>query len=264
MSIRVLSLAALTGLVGLPAVGPSNPTTLRYRVDVTTESVVDLSAFGAPEQRQSNELSAFLSITLRDSSGGQAMTLVIDSLLADSVTAVTAKAMLDSTAGATWHGYVDARWRISGLKASRPTLLTGQLEGVLAGFFPRIRPGLSAGSTWSDTLDFSSESETGTTSARTFTNYSAAGPAEFAGQQAMKIASAYSTSTTGIQNSPQGAVNIDGAGTGTGTFYITPGPKSRYLGGSSETNTDLTVISPGAPAPIPVKAKSVIAVTLLK
>jgi hypothetical protein len=83
-----------------------------------------------------------------------------------------------------------------------------------------------------------------------------------AGIRATKISSRYTSTVTGTMENPMsGTMQVEGTGTGTGSYYI--GPDGRYLGGTSTTNVDQKLKMAMAPAPIPVKTVQTLTVTLI-
>ncbi len=236
------------------------PASTKYRVDYKSHQIVDLSPFGQGEQRQSFGWSSFLKITLTDTAGGRTMHAVVDSISVDSGSQIPA-GVFDSVKGAAWLGFVSPEGRVSGLKMVERREGGEQLQGVLASFYPRVKKGAKVGDKWTDTLDVARESGNSTMSTRTVTNYTLSGTETRAGSKALRIDAAFSLAQTGVVESPQGAVNLDGTGTGTGSYYVAT--DGRFLGGSSTTKADITAVVPSAPSPIAIKDSSTITVTPL-
>ena len=238
------------------------PTTIKYRVDLKSEQVVDLSAFNQGEQKSSFSMSGFLTVGLADTAGGRTIDIGLDSLTADSMAqAGVTKEMADSMRGSSWHGFLAANGRISGLKAVKAHPGTGQLAGFLSTFFPRVKPGAKVGESWTDTTDFATNDEAASFSVRMVTNYAATGTEVRNGIKALKIDAAFSSSRTGTITNPQGQLSVDGTSTGKGTYYMAP--DGRFLGGMTTDNSDLSIVVPQAPQPIPLKATTVTTVTTL-
>ena len=154
MSRRPLLLTAACSLFGLVAWTGSHlaPETAKYRVDIKSHQVIDLSPVNQPAQTQDFGATGFLTISLKDSTGGKAMDAVLDSMKVDSTSPIP-PAVADSAKGSSWHGLVSPQGKISGLTAGTKTTAGGQFESILAGFFPRVKTGAKTGGTWTDTLD---------------------------------------------------------------------------------------------------------------
>ena len=60
------------------------PSTTRYRVDSKLEQVVDLTSIGQPNQTTLVTQMAVLTVALSDTSGGQLMHVVVDTIASDS------------------------------------------------------------------------------------------------------------------------------------------------------------------------------------
>ena len=83
MFVHLLSAAALTGgLLAAPGTpGPvSAVTTLKYKVGIVNLSTIDLSGLGAGEQKNTAGFTGFFTMTLKDTTGGKALTMVLDSM----------------------------------------------------------------------------------------------------------------------------------------------------------------------------------------
>lgn len=245
--------------VGLAVWGTGQDSS-RYRIDLKTEQVVDLSGVGQQDQRQAGELTAFLHVTLTDTAGGSVMGVVVDSLQADTALSIPAP-LQDSARGASWHALVAPGGRISGLTRVHSTPLSGIFEGFLRRFLPPVARGRKAGDTWTDTLDTTDNIPDGLLNIRTVTNY-LAGTETFAGAKALRVVAASSSAMTGQQQTPGGQTNIEGTGITNTTYYL--GPDRRYLGGSSKQVQNLKVSGSFAPQPVPITITSEVTVTLLR
>ena len=164
MFVRLLSTAALAGgFVALPARPvPSSPTTtLKYKVSIAALSTIDLSAMGAGEQKNSSGFTGYFTMTLQDTTGGKALTVLLDSMKVDSATQGMAalQAAADSSKGASWHGLLTEKGKIDNLVFVSGGPGAQQFEAVLAGFFPRgAAHTKKKGDVWTDTLSYTSTS----------------------------------------------------------------------------------------------------------
>lgn len=262
MSVRPAILASLAlGLVVAPT-SRRAPVTTRYRIDTKSQSTIDLSAFGQPPQEQDVGLVSWVAVTLTDTTGGKVLHVVVDSLKYDGTIPIEAAA-LDSVKGATLHGLVDPSGRIKDLTANPSgSLVLAQIHGVMNGFFPRLKTGVKAGDTWTDTNEVANTTGGANTKIKVQTSYTAGGNEMMSGVRAIKITSTYTSTVTGTMENPMsGTMEVEGTGTGAGSYYI--GPDGRYLGGSSTTNVDQKLKMAMAPAPIPVKTVQTLTVTLI-
>jgi hypothetical protein len=100
-----------------------------------------------------------------------------------------------------------------------------------------------------DTSNTTNESDASTSTTNTITNYSVTGTESRHGASALKVETAFAFSQTGTVNNPGGSFNMDGTGTGHGTFYVTQ--KGKYLGGMIERSAQLAITG-AAPDAIPV------------
>lgn len=255
------SLLALFGglvLVGSP---PAAPATLHYRIDTSVEQVIDLSAVGRPEQRNSMKSSYYLTLVQDDTTGGKAITLTIDSITFDSATPppAAAKAALDSAWGAGWHGLLTTDGRTTGLTAVGDTNAPDQLQQMVANFLPRVKRGAKPGDTWTDTTDHTFQDENSSVAVRTITNFSAAGRETMQGVTALKVLTAASQAYNGEL---PGGLSMTGTGQATATYYLAE--DGQYLGGESNGTADLQLSSPQLPQAIPMKTTTSSTVTLLR
>jgi hypothetical protein len=248
-------------MVVAPASRRSSVTT-KYRIDTKSQSTIDLSAFGQPAQEQNVGLISWVAVTLTDTTGGRVLNVVVDSLKYDGTVPIEAAA-LDSVKGATLHGLVEPSGRIKDLTANpRGSLVLAQIHGVMNGFFPRMKDRVKAGESWTDTTEVANTTGGANTKIKMQTSYAASGSEMVSGVRATKITSTYTSTVTGTMENPMsGTMEVEGTGTGTGTYYV--GPDGRYLGGSSTTNVDQKLKMAMAPAPIPVKTVQTLTVTLI-
>lgn len=237
----------------------------RYRVEQVAKSIIDQSSVGGPEQTVNSKLVGLITVTLQDTTGGQTMTVVLDSLAVENdalpLSAETLAALQDSARGAAWHALVGPDGRISALETDSEHPLLQPLESILNAFFPRVKPGTKPGQHWTDTLNLTSESAAASTKSTVVTEYQAEAEEPHAGQPALKVVGAFTGTTSGVTQSPQGELNLSGTSTGNGTHYI--GRDGRYLGGSTESSTKVIVDLPLMGATIPVTTSATLTVTPL-
>ncbi|HSR14751.1 MAG TPA: hypothetical protein VLL51_03320 [Gemmatimonadales bacterium] len=256
MLFRATLLAAAAGLATL------SPPTTSYRIEQRVDSRIDLSAFGQGEQQQSQAFVWFTTMSYQDSAGGLVVHAVLDSAQADFGMASVPPGVLDSARGTTFHGYLDGTGRMVSITGSKKDLVSGQFEGFLKTFHPRIRAGSKAGDAWTDTLDINTETAQATTRTQTITNFQFTGMEERQGVSARKIEASFSSVMTGKMQTPGGPADMDGKATGTGTYFV--GPDGHYLGGRLTSNGDATISGAFAPAAIPIRNTTTVTVTVLK
>ena len=262
MSVRPAILASLAlGVIVAPTRRAA--VTTKYRIETKSQSTIDLTAFGQAPQEQNVGLVAWVAVTLSDTTGGRVLHVVVDSLKYDGTIPVEAAA-LDSVKGATLHGLVEPSGRIKNLTANPTTsLVLAQIHGVMNGFFPRLKTGLKGGDSWTDTSEVANTTGGANTKIKMQTSYTAGGSEMVAGVRATKITSSYTSTVTGTMENPMaGTMEVEGTGTGTGSYYV--GPDGRYLGGTSTTNVDQKLKMAMAPAPIPVKTVQTLTVTIIQ
>ena len=256
------TIALLALGTGTPAV-PAEPTTTRYKVEVKSETTIDLSVLGAPVQVQTVNLSAWMMIRLADSAGGRSLFVKVDSMLFDG-TAPLSRESVDSVKGAEVRGFVTASNRLSNLTATPSTsVLLGQIQGMMHNFFPRVRAGAKVGDSWIDTTTVRDETGGNNTTTVVVTNYTAGGVEAHAGVTAVKLGTKGTSTVTGTLESPTtGTMEVEGTGSSTGTVFV--GPDGRLMGITSSINHDQRVKLAMAPALIPVKTVQTVIVTVIR
>jgi hypothetical protein len=259
MSARPILLAAVS-LSFIAGWAAEAPRTTKYKIESKVEQVIDLSVVGQAEQRNDLELVNYLTITLNDTTGGQTVHAVLDSMTKPAANPVPDQAMMDSAKGRTWHALLGSDGRISGVKRVDSTS-GGQVSDLISNFFPHTRPGAKVGDTWTDTSETTSSQEGQTLTTRTVTNYSVTGTETRNGARALKLETAFSLSQTGEIVQQGQSLSVDGTGTGTATYFVTQ--DGRYLGGNSTTSAELQITAASIPAPIPVQVKNTVTVSIL-
>jgi hypothetical protein len=240
---------------------PSAPAPKRYRINLKTTQVVDLTAIGQLSQTQTFASTGYLTVTLGDTSGGKALTIVLDSLKPDSGSAPQAADAATTVKNTVWHGVVGANGRITGLNTDSDNPVAAQITGLLREFLPPVPSGTQPGKAWTDTTDNNDSVSNGALAVRTVTNFQSSSES-YAGVKALKIASASSSSISGSQETGQGTAAIEGTGTGTGAWYVAP--DGTYLGGNRTAKQNLTVSGAFAPQPLPVTVTVEATTSLLK
>ena len=259
MSVRPILFAAcsLSFITGWVA---DAPRTIKYKVETKVEQVIDLTPVGQAEQRNNLELANYLTITLNDTTGGQTVHAVLDSITKPATSPVPDQASLDSARGRAWHALLAPDGKLTNVKRVDSTS-AGQVSDLITSFFPRVKPGAKVGDTWTDTTETTSDQEGQSLTTRTVTNYSVTGTETISGARALKVETAFSVAQTGELDQGGQTLSIEGTGSGTATFYVTQ--DSRYLGGTSTTNAELQITAASIPAPIPVQVKNTTTVSIL-
>jgi hypothetical protein len=246
-----VSIGALAAWTYAPAPGPR-----RYRVELKTSVVQDLRAVGQTEQKHEFTNTGFVTVSTRDSAGGQAVTLVLDSLVVGSGSPIPAEDA-KSAAGTTWHGFREPSGRVSRFTPDTANQTAGAIEPALRALFPPMKAGAGAGQAWTDTT----ETENDGIAVRTVTNYLTSSDS-YGGARVLKLAGAFSSAMSGQRASPQGEVAIEGTGTGTNTWLV--GSDGTCVSATYLSNQNLSVSVAQVPEPIPVTVKTEGTATLLK
>jgi hypothetical protein len=248
---RITAFAALAAGVGLPApvLEPTTaPTQAKYRIDQTLEQEIDASGAGGAKEKLSFRTSSFVTVILADSAGGKAMRVVIDSVRGDSATPIP-RAVLDSVRGAEFHGFLNRAGKPSGLEPSGKVPAAAQIQSLLSDFFPWVKVGLKAGQSWSDTTSKSNGSGPDSVTVSRISAYKAA-TATRESRKAILVQQDFKSSVSGTQPTPNGPAKIEGTGSGSGSYYVTP--DGRYLGGSWQQQSTLRISGSFAPKPLPI------------
>jgi hypothetical protein len=252
-------IVAAIGLGTLTAWSPSSaPGVRHYKIDVKTLQVVNLTALGQPEQRVEIASTGFVTVTTTDSAGGQAVTIVLDSLQVAPGAPIPADAA-KSAAGATWHGFRPSNGRVKNLKLDGENPVASTVAGILTEIFPPMKAGARAGSSWTDTTD----TDTGNSGilVRTVTNFLASADT-YDGAKVIKLAGASSSAISGSQESPQGSMTFEGTGSGNTTWLV--GTDGYSLGSTYSSKQSLSITAAVSPEPLPVEVSTEGTVTLLK
>lgn len=156
-------------LVGLP---PRPPIVLHYRVDLRATRHMDRSA--SDTTGGDFQAAAYLSVTLRDTTGGQVGRVVIDSV-ACSGTGLLSMAYDPAVGRASrgaWYDVVMVRGMPGKLpKPSVRNPLTDAIAPVTLELFPPPRATMATGDAWVDTLDIHTATERWTESSPAITRW---------------------------------------------------------------------------------------------
>lgn len=244
-------LSPTTGLLALAmsalGIQSAPPTTMKYRIDQSLNQEIDASASGGKKERIAFTTSSFVTVTLSDSAGGKTIRVVVDSISGDSATPIP-QAVLDSARGAEFRGFLERSGKPTSL---RPTSAAGvQIQSLLSDFFPWTRSGLKVGAAWADTTAKSDGVGGDSVTVRRVSTYQVVGNETRASKRALRVAQNFTSSVTGTQPTPQGAARIEGTGRGTGSYYI--GTDGRYLGGTWQQQSSLSISGSFAPQPLPI------------
>jgi len=241
-----LSMVAALSLGTLAAAGPAAPPASRqYKLDVKTVQVVNLTALGQGEQRVELSTTGFVSVTSKDSAGGQAVTVVLDSLKLSEGSPIPPD-QAKTANGATWTGFRGSNGRVNDLKLTQDNQVAQALEGVMTQLFPPLKAGTPAGKSWTDTTDTQRSSGV---AVRTVTNFLTSADS-YNGQKVVKLAGSSSSSISGSQESPNGTVQFEGTGTGTSTWFV--GTDGTCLGSTYSATQSLQLTIAAAPEPLPL------------
>jgi hypothetical protein len=255
-----VGLPALAALLAIGA-GTGAPVTAKYRIDQTLTQEIDATAAGKGKQSLSFTTSSFLTLTLTDSVGGKAVRVVVDSMRADSTAPIPAT-VFDSARGAEYHGFLSAAGRLSELEIVSSSAAAAQVQGFLADFFPWVKAGVKVGERWADTTSKITASGTDSVVVKRIVAYQAMGRETRNARKAVRIASQYNSNVLGTQPTPNGPAKIEGTGSGTGTYFVSP--DGTYLGGDWQLKSALKISGSFANDPLPITVTQTTKVTALK
>ncbi len=251
--------------------GRAGPVTAKYRVDQTLSQEVDGTASGAGKEVLTFTTTTFVTVTLTDSAGGRTMRVVIDSMKGDSATPIPA-AVMDSARGGEFRAFLDRSGRPSPLTPTGTSPAAAQVQGLLADFFPWVRPGFKAGESWADTSVNTTGAGSDTVTVRRVTNYPAAASEPRDAEtrdaetrdaaKAVKITADHTSKVAGNQPTPQGPAKILGTGSGSGTYFVSP--DGRYLGGEWQLRSALQLSGSFSKEPVPITVTQTTKVTAVR
>lgn len=238
-ALGVGTLAAWTG--GTPA-APA-----RYRVEVKTAVTQDLTAVGQGEQKQEFSNTGFVTVTTRDSAGGQVVTMVLDSMVPGEGSPITAE-MAKEAMGTVWTAFRQPTGRVKDLDTKSENPAAGAMQGILQQLLPPMKAGTREGQSWTDTT----ETDNDGVAVRTVTNFQTTSET-VNGAKVVKLAGASSTAMSGQQTNAQGTMSLEGTGTGTGSWLVAADGTCLSSSFSGMQNIAVTVAQ--LPEPIPVTVK---------
>jgi hypothetical protein len=186
---------------------------------------------------------------------------VVDSLRGDSTVPIPAS-VLDSARGAEFQGFLERSGKPSGLRPVGTNTTGNQIQGLISEFFPWIRAGLKVGQSWTDTTAKTNNVGTDTVTVRRVSQYKAAANETRDSHRAVRVTENFTSSVTGTQPTPNGPARIEGTGNGSGSYYVSP--DGRYLGGSWQQTSSLTISGSFAPQPLPITIVQKTTVSTLK
>ena len=246
--------------LALPAIRPA-PVTSKYRVDQSLTQEVDGTASGAGKQVLKFTTSTFVTVTLDDSAGGRTLRVVIDSMKGDSATPIP-PAVMDSARGGEFRAFLDRSGKPSPLTPTGASPAAAQVQGLLADFFPWVRPGLKVGEAWADTSVNVTGTGGDTVTVRRVTNYKAAASEPRGGTTAVKVTADHMSNVAGNQPTPQGPAKLEGTGRGTGAYFVSP--DGRYLGGEWQLQSALRLSGAFSKEPVPITLTQMTKVTAVR
>ncbi len=261
MPTYLVALGALGAVtLALPG-GRSAPVTAKYRVEQNLTQEVDGTASGAGKDVLRFTTTTFVTVTLNDSAGGRTMRVVIDSMKGDSATPIPA-AVMDSARGGEFRAFLDRSGRPSPLTPTGTSPAAAQVQGLLTDFFPWVRAGFKPGEAWADTSVNTTGAGSDTVTVRRVTNYKAAASETRAAPKAVKITADHTSKVAGNQPTPQGPAKIEGTGSGTGTYFVSP--DGRYLGGEWQLRSALQLSGAFSKGPLPITVTQSTKVTAVR
>jgi len=237
------------------------PTTTKYRIEQSLSQEIDATPAGGARQKIAFNSTSFVTVTLRDSAGGKSMRVVVDSIRGDSAMPIP-RPVLDSARGAVFSGSVDRSGRPSGLKPTGGTPAAAQIQGLLSDFFPWARAGLKVGETWADTTAKTDGTGADTVTVRRVSSYKAAAGETRESKKAVRVTQDFTSSVVGTQPTPNGPARIEGTGRGNGFYFV--GTDGRYLGGSWQQQSSLTISGSFTTQPLPITISQKTTVSTLK
>jgi hypothetical protein len=262
MPTNLTALAAIgMALLALPDEWTSAPITAKYRVDQSLTQEMDATANGAEKQTVQFSTSTFVTVTLNDSAGGRTMRVVIDSVKGDSATPIP-PAVLDSARGGEFRAFLDPKGKPSPLTPTGTSPAAEQIQGLLNDFFPWVRAGFKVGEAWADTSVNTTGAGSDTVTVRRVTAYKAAAAEIRESTRAVKITADHRSTVAGNQPTPQGNAKIEGTGSGSGFYFVSP--DGRYLGGEWKLQSALTLSGEFAKEPVPIVVNQSTKVTAVR
>ena len=250
--------ALIAAALVIPA--PRATTVTKYKLEQRLNQEADATALGAGKQVLALKTTSFVTLTLTDSAEGRSVKMVIDSVHGDSLPQGIPTDALQKVKGAVVTGYAGPNGGVTAISAPSESVAGLGLAQMVNLLVLRPRKSFKVGETWTDTTETSNPVGGGSLQSRTVTNWKLAGTESRSGVTAAKLDGAFASAIAGAQETPGGAVDIEGTGTGTSSVYIAP--DGRHLGGvtSSTTNLNATLSAQGVTLPMVLVTSSTITV----
>ncbi len=256
MLLRVVALAAVAS--GSLVMAPS---TTKYRIEQSLSQELDATAAGGAKQKVAFSTISFVTVTLADSAGGRSIRVVVDSIRGDSATPIPST-VLDSARGSVFGGFIEKSGRPTGLQPVGSSPAAAQIQGLLSDFFPWTRSGLKVGQSWADTTSKTNGTGADSVTVRRVSAYKATAGESRESRKAVRVTQQFTSSVAGTQPTPNGPARIEGTGRGTGSYFV--GTDGRYLGGSWQQQSSLTISGSFATQPLPITLSQKTTVSTLK
>jgi hypothetical protein len=256
MLLRVAALAAVASGSLVTA-----PSTTKYRIEQSLSQELDATAAGGAKQKVAFSTVSFVTVTLADSAGGKSIRVVVDSIRGDSATPIPST-VLDSARGSVFGGFIERSGRPTGLQPVGSSPAAAQIQGLLSDFFPWTRSGLKVGQSWADTTSKTNGTGADSVTVRRVSAYRATAGETRESRKAVRVTQQFTSSVAGTQPTPNGPARIDGTGRGTGFYFV--GSDGRYLGGSWQQQSSLTISGSFATQPLPITLSQKTTVSTLK
>jgi hypothetical protein len=256
MLLRIAALAALAS-----GSMPLAPSTTKYRIEQSLRQEIDATAAGGAKEKVAFSTISFVTVTLADSAGGKSIRVLVDSIQGDSATPIPST-VLDSARGSVFRGFVEKSGRPTGLEPSGGSPAAAQIQGLLGDFFPWTRSGLKVGESWADTTSKTNGTGPDTVTVRRVSSYKAAAGETRQSRKAVRVTQDFTSSVAGTQPTPNGPARIEGSGRGAGHYFV--GTDGRYLGGTWEQQSSLTISGSFAAQPLPITISQKTTVSTLK
>jgi len=238
------------------------PNITRYRVETTNETTVDLSGVGQPNQHVSFTLVTWIAVALKDTTGGRSLRVTVDSMRFEGMVPGLSQESADSARGGTITGLLDPASRLNGLAARPENPFLSDLQGVVHGLFPRVKPGARAGEHWTDTLAITNTSSGANLVSSYVITYQAGAPETRQGRPGTRLAANIIASITGSMENPM-AGTMEVTGTIKGESSMVVDANGHHLGGTSKSTSEQLLRMNMAPSPIPVTTSRTVAISLL-
>lgn len=259
MQAGILTAGALV-VAALSVPTPRASSITKYRVEQRLNQEADATALGGGKQALALKTTAFLTVSLTDSAGGRAVKMVIDSVKGDSLPQGVTPDLLEKAKGTVVTAFSPANGGVTAVKAPAESVAGLGLASMVNLLVLRPPKSMKVGEAWTDTTETANPVGGGTLQSRTVTNWKVAGTEARGGVTAAKLDGAFASSIAGAQETPGGAMDIEGTGTGSSSVY--QAPDGRHLGGvtQSTTNLNATLAAQGVTVPIVLTTTSTITV----